>query len=62
LGAVVSGQDGRFAVPNVPSGSDYTLFVEGGRTLQQRRFALYDGAKVRPGETTDVGEIRFKGS
>lgn len=59
LPAVVSGTDGRFTVPNVPTGCDYSLVAESGESSRQRRFAFKDAA-VRPGETTDVGDIRLK--
>lgn len=61
LPEVITEQDGRFRIGGVPVGSDYRLTAEylrtnGGRFLN---FAWGD-ASVRSGETTDVGEIRFK--
>ena len=50
---------GRFTVPNVPTGCDYSLVAESGAMISQRRFAFKDAA-VRPGETTDVGDIQLK--
>ncbi len=61
LGHVSTGTDGKFVVPDVPVGCNYDLVVESGRTSKQRRVAFHQNAVVRPGETTDVGEIRFKG-
>jgi len=60
LPEVATGKDGRFQVPDVPTGADYALMISsrgnrvGNRTVRSE-------AKVRPGETTDVGEVRFKG-
>jgi beta-lactamase regulating signal transducer with metallopeptidase domain/protocatechuate 3,4-dioxygenase beta subunit len=59
LPEVASGSDGRFTVPNVPTGCGYSLVAESGAMIGRRRFAVKDAA-VRPGETTDVGEIRWK--
>jgi Carboxypeptidase regulatory-like domain len=60
LPQVASDMDGRFTVPDVPTGCEYSLAVESGATIKQRRVAFFQHAAVRPGETTDVGEIRFK--
>jgi protocatechuate 3,4-dioxygenase beta subunit len=60
LPQVASDMDGRFTVPDVPTGCKYSLAVESGATIKQRRFTFLQHASVRPGETTDVGEIRFK--
>jgi protocatechuate 3,4-dioxygenase beta subunit len=58
---VATGQDGKFLIPNVPAGCNYQLIVESEMlTPKKQRVAFYNPAKVRPGETTDVGEIRFK--
>jgi beta-lactamase regulating signal transducer with metallopeptidase domain/protocatechuate 3,4-dioxygenase beta subunit len=59
LAQVASGKDGRFTVPNVPTGCGYSLVAESGTSVSRRRYAFND-ANVRPGETTDVGEIRWK--
>ena len=59
LPQVASGSDGRFTVPNVPTGCDYSLVAESGAKITQRRVAFKDAA-VRPGETTDVGDIQLK--
>jgi hypothetical protein len=52
------GRDGRFTVPNVPTGCDYYLVAESGANITQLRFVVKDAA-VRPGETTDVGDIKL---
>jgi len=59
LPQVASGSDGRFTVPSVPTGCDYSLVAESGAKITQRRVAFKDAA-VRPGETTDIGDIKFK--
>jgi hypothetical protein len=61
LSQLPAGTDGKFVVPGVPVGCNYNLVVENSRTSKQHRVAFYEKAVVRPGETTDVGEIRFKG-
>jgi protocatechuate 3,4-dioxygenase beta subunit len=58
LGKVVSDADGRFEVADVPTGCDYTMFSEAGTMSKDYRQAWVN-AKVKPGETTDVGDIRF---
>ena len=60
LPQVASGSDGRFTVPNVPTGCEYSLVAESGAMMSRRRFAFVKDAAVRPGETTDVGDIRFR--
>jgi beta-lactamase regulating signal transducer with metallopeptidase domain/protocatechuate 3,4-dioxygenase beta subunit len=59
LPQVAAGNDGRFTVPDVPTGCDYSLVAESGAMISQRRFAFTDAA-VRPGETTDIGDIKLK--
>lgn len=59
LPEVGSGQDGRFTVPDVPTGSGYTGVVYTGDLLGRRQVA-FENATVRPGETTDIGDIRWK--
>jgi hypothetical protein len=54
-----SGKDGRFTVPDVPTGCEYSLLFESHAPAMRRRFVV-DDAAVRPGETTDVGDIRLK--
>jgi beta-lactamase regulating signal transducer with metallopeptidase domain/protocatechuate 3,4-dioxygenase beta subunit len=56
---VVSDRDGRFEVLNVPTGCDYGLVAEAGTMIKERRVA-FGKATVKPGETSDVGELRFK--
>jgi hypothetical protein len=60
LGQVVSDKEGRFVVPNVPIGCKYNLVVESGLASKNRRVAFSSDVTVRPGESTDFGEIRFK--
>lgn len=60
LGQVGTDSDGRFRVADVPTGCDYSLVIEHGAANRDRRVAFYETAHVRPRETTDVGEIRFK--
>ena len=59
LPEVVSDKEGRFEVPNVPSGCEYGLNVMAGTMIKEHRYA-HAKASVRPGETTDVGDIAFK--
>ena len=59
LPQVASDMDGRFTVPDVPIGCEYSLIVESGATKKQRRVAFAEHVAVRPGETKDVGDIRF---
>jgi beta-lactamase regulating signal transducer with metallopeptidase domain/protocatechuate 3,4-dioxygenase beta subunit len=56
---VVADRDGRFEVLKVPAGCEYGLVAESGTMIKQRQVA-FGKATVKPGETTDVGEIRFK--
>ena len=58
LPQIASGGDGRFTVPNVPIGCDYSLVAESRAMITQRRVAFKDAA-VRPGEATDVGDIKL---
>jgi hypothetical protein len=59
LSNVASDRDGRFVVPNVPTGCEYGLVAEAGTMIKEHRVA-FSKAKVKPGEATDVGDIRFK--
>ncbi len=59
LANVTADRDGRFEVLKVPVGCDYGLVAESGTMIKQRRVA-FGKASVKPGETTDIGEIRFK--
>jgi protocatechuate 3,4-dioxygenase beta subunit len=59
LPQVASGKDGRFTVPDVPTGCEYSLLFENHAPAMRRRFVVKDAA-VQPGETTDVGAIRLK--
>jgi beta-lactamase regulating signal transducer with metallopeptidase domain len=60
LGQVGADADGRFTIKDVPTGCDYGLAIETTEELKNRRFTYRDKVAVKPGETTDVGEIRFK--
>ncbi len=60
LAQVGTDQNGRFLVPEVPAGCDYALAVESPGGIRERHFAFLKKATVKPGETTEVGEIRFK--
>jgi hypothetical protein len=42
-----------------PTGCDYGLAVETNGSIKGRMFAYHRKAAVKPGETTDVREIRF---
>ncbi len=59
LANVVAGRDGRFDVLKVPVGCEYGLVAESG-TMMKQRLVAFSTAKVKAGQTTDVGEIRFK--
>ena len=59
LPEVGSGQDGRFTLPDVPTGCGYTGVVYTGGRISTRQIAFED-VTVRPGETTDVGDFRLK--
>ncbi|MFI5461593.1 MAG: carboxypeptidase-like regulatory domain-containing protein, partial [Isosphaerales bacterium] len=61
LPQVTTDQEGRFRVPDVPTGCDYALAVQSLGTIKKIRFAFSSkNITVKPGETIDVGEIRFK--
>lgn len=60
LPEVMTDEQGRFVVPDVAVGCDYAIAVESPGSIKERKFAFLKQATVRPGETTDVGEIRFK--
>ena len=59
LPEVGSGRDGKFTLPDVPTGCGYKVVGYTGGRLSQRQVAFED-VTVRPGETTDVGDIRLK--
>ncbi len=58
-GWLTSDATGKFVRRDVPTGCKYSLVVESGMAAKDRRVAFKD-ATVRPGETIDVGDIRFK--
>jgi beta-lactamase regulating signal transducer with metallopeptidase domain len=60
LPQVATGSDGRFRVVDVPIGCDYGVAVRTSGALNKLQIAYHDKAEVKPGETTEVGEIRFK--
>jgi beta-lactamase regulating signal transducer with metallopeptidase domain len=60
LSEVSTDKDGKFRVSNVPTGCDYGFAVDDIQPLRMRRFAFLDKATVKPGETTNVGTIKFK--
>jgi hypothetical protein len=57
---VVTETDGRFLIPDIPTGCDYGIAVESSDAVSGRRFAYHSRAAVKPGETTDIGQIAFK--
>jgi hypothetical protein len=57
---VATDEAGRFHVPDVPTGCDYALAVDSMGAIKKRRFAFLEKVTVKPGATTDVGEVRFK--
>ena len=59
LPEIASGSDGRFTVPNVPMGSEYSLAAVSSAKITRRQVVFKDAA-VRPGEVTDVGDIKLK--
>ena len=60
LNQVSAGPDGRFTVPDVPAGCEYSLGVESSDPLPNRRFAFSKHLTIKPGATADAGEIRLK--
>jgi hypothetical protein len=60
LDRVTTDKRGYFQVPDVPTGCEYSLVVESGATKKERKVAFFPKASVRPGQATDVGDIRFK--
>lgn len=61
LSATATGKDGRFQIPDVPAGVDYSLTITSSSSGTGRR-TVTTQTKVRPGETTDIGEVRLKGN
>ncbi|MGC8642753.1 MAG: M56 family metallopeptidase, partial [Isosphaeraceae bacterium] len=59
LANVGSDREGRFEIVNVPAGCEYHLEVNAGMINKDLRFASAK-AQVKPGETTDVGDIALK--
>jgi protocatechuate 3,4-dioxygenase beta subunit len=59
-GWITSDRSGKFVVPQVPTGCPYALVVESGLGPRDHRVAFAQDLSVRAGETTAVGDIRFK--
>ena len=60
LPQVVTDEQGRFQFLEVPAGAEYSLVVESQRVASKdRRRAFVMKLAVKPGETTDVGDVRF---
>jgi hypothetical protein len=62
LGEVSSDANGRFAVTNVPIGGEYGVYVRGAPSVKSNPYAKAEKVVVKPGETTDVGELRLGGN
>ena len=60
LGYVASDQAGKFVVPDVPAGCEYVLYFQQDSTVKAANQTINREAKVRPGESTDMGEVRFE--
>jgi hypothetical protein len=60
LSDVATNKDGRFIIPSVPIGCEYSLTVEDMAPIRNRHFAQSKKVSVEPDKTVDAGEIRFK--
>jgi hypothetical protein len=60
LEQVLTDTDGRFRVLDVPTGCNDRIAVQFSGARNKLQFGYHDKTGVKPGETTDVGEIRFK--
>ena len=60
LPQVLTDARGRFLVPDIAVGCDYGFAVETGVSIADRKYTFFPKATVRPGATTDVGDIRFE--
>jgi hypothetical protein len=60
LTGVPTDKDGRFRVSDVPAGCEYSLGATSGGGAKKRNTAFVPKASVRPGQITDVGDIRFR--
>jgi beta-lactamase regulating signal transducer with metallopeptidase domain len=60
LRQVSTDKEGRFIVPDVPTGCEYGIAVEDMAPIRNRHFAYHSKVAVEPGKTADAGEIRFK--
>ena len=61
LGSVATDGEGKFRVLDVPAGCVYSLAVDKNSVaMKNRNFAFREKVAVKPGETTDVGDIQFK--
>jgi len=61
LSGVISDADGRFVIPNVPTGCDYAIQFHHTQAPRTSRMGSVEKVSVKPGETADVGELRFGG-
>ncbi|MHB1558389.1 MAG: M56 family metallopeptidase [Isosphaeraceae bacterium] len=59
LPEIVSGKDGRFSFTNIPVGCQYGLFARSGASYVDTKFAVRRDINVRPGEMTDIGDLKF---
>jgi hypothetical protein len=59
LDDVASDEDGRFTLRDVPIGCGYQITVYALRSNGSIRLTSVENVFVKPGETTDVGEVRF---
>ncbi len=59
LPEVVSGKDGRFTFANIPVGCQYGVYARSGASYVDTKFAWKKDITVRPGETTDIGDLKF---
>jgi RNA polymerase sigma factor (sigma-70 family) len=60
LGQIASGHAGEFVMPDVPAGCDYNLAFQQSSTVEAANQTIFREAKVRPGESTDMGVVRFE--
>ena len=62
LTTVFSASDGRFNLTDVPVGVEYVLGIQGKpSSANSQRSASHEQTAVKPGETTDVGDISIQG-
>jgi len=61
LPQVKTDEQGRFIVPDVAVGCDYQIHAEFGALLKDRRLSSFEKVAVKPGATTEFGDLRIKG-